>query len=402
MRFVVVASLLLAACGSDPTKPSSPSGSSVPAPQPSPQPSPPDAPAPAPAPPVTAAPDPPKEAGPARPTQLDASTGDHLCARLGDDTARCWGGGNDWGQLGDGASGKKPGPVRVLLDGVVEVTVGYNFSCARRRDRTVWCWGYNGQGQTGIPPAGDAAVRPTIVPGVTDAIDVDAGDRTACAARVDGSVWCWGQDESTGATALAPALVRGIDRVTAISVGSFVCARREDATVWCWGSNQAPTPKPIPGLVEIAEVSVGGLNACARRNDGTVWCWGFNDSGQLARGDATDGVDELVPAPGPVAGVTGATAMTTTSHHACAVVKGAVTCWGNVIANPSFPASCKKLTRHRGGGGSPAQWEFCAKPTAVAGVTGARAVATFPEGACAMTANAITCWGTARPSRLAL
>jgi hypothetical protein len=77
------------------------------------------------------------------------------CALKTDGTVWCWGS-NFYGEAGyapDGYSGSDfwgtPRPVTALGDGVVEVSTGFQHSCARKSDNTVWCWGNSGQGQAG-------------------------------------------------------------------------------------------------------------------------------------------------------------------------------------------------------------------------------------------------------------
>ena len=58
-------------------------------------------------------------------------------------------------QAGPGRAGR-----RVLYRWV---SAGFSHTCAIRTDQTLWCWGYNGQGQLGL---GDftSVNMPTIVP----------------------------------------------------------------------------------------------------------------------------------------------------------------------------------------------------------------------------------------------
>jgi alpha-tubulin suppressor-like RCC1 family protein len=55
------------------------------------------------------------------------------------------------GQLGDGTTIDKHSPVQVTGFGtdVAEVAVGLDYTCARKTDGTLWCWGYNSYGQLG-------------------------------------------------------------------------------------------------------------------------------------------------------------------------------------------------------------------------------------------------------------
>jgi alpha-tubulin suppressor-like RCC1 family protein len=308
--------------------------------------------------------------------QLAASSYGHTCALMSDETIRCWG----------------EDPAHVVtppLKGVVQLGVGDAQSCALLRDHTVSCW------------RGDA--KPEKVPGLTDAIALAAGDRISCAVRAGGTVGCWGSDgENLGdgkeAAHAGVVQAKGLDHVTAVAVGSFACARRDDGTVWCWGMNQAALPAPIAGAKDVVEIAAGNLQACLRGKDGGVRCWGFNDSGQLGRGDGTEGKEDLFKDPAPVKGVSGATAVSTSQDHACAIAAGKVWCWGAEKSNPSFPESCLKMTTHHGGGGAPAQWKYCAVPTVVAGVKDPVAVTASQGGACAATKSGeILCWSGRGP-----
>lgn len=60
-----------------------------------------------------------------------------------------------------------------------------------RSDGTVWCWGYNYEGELGD---GTFAVRSTPAPvhGLAGVTSIAAGNQHYCAAKSDGSAWCWG------------------------------------------------------------------------------------------------------------------------------------------------------------------------------------------------------------------
>jgi hypothetical protein len=65
----------------------------------------------------------------------------HTCVLDVNGRASCFGR-NESGALGDGSLTDHPlDLVAVKLDGIAQLGVGNEFSCALRQDRTVWCWG---------------------------------------------------------------------------------------------------------------------------------------------------------------------------------------------------------------------------------------------------------------------
>jgi alpha-tubulin suppressor-like RCC1 family protein len=127
----------------------------------------------------------------------------HVCARLDDGTVSCWGT-NYSGELGRGVLADTPGtyyrdasPV-VNLDGVVSLAAGQGFNCAARDDGTVWCWGESGNYPLGEAVTdGSRTPEPVQVAGVSDAVEIKAGHSSACALRSDASVLCWGNGTDT-------------------------------------------------------------------------------------------------------------------------------------------------------------------------------------------------------------
>ena len=120
----------------------------------------------------------------------------HTCAVLSDGTAACWGA-NWYGQLGNGHNSSNT-PVAVTggaLAGktVTNITAGYAHTCAVLSDGTAACWGGNDYGQlgTGASSSTPVAVTSGALAGKT-VTNITASQYHTCAVTSDGTAACWG------------------------------------------------------------------------------------------------------------------------------------------------------------------------------------------------------------------
>ncbi|WP_214105221.1 RCC1 domain-containing protein [Acrocarpospora catenulata] len=166
--------------------------------------------------------------------------------------AAAWGG-NLFGQLGDGTKDRRytAVPVGDAELRFVKASAGSNSSVALAADGTVWTWGDNREGQLGNGESGlfKGKLLPVRALGLTDVIDVAAGDQFALALRRDGTVWSWGVN-----------IVGSLGRTL---------------------SDKDPVPGPIPGLTGVTAISAGWAHGLALRANGEIWAWGNNSHNQL-------------------------------------------------------------------------------------------------------------------------
>ena len=218
-------------------------------------------------------------------TAIDISaTKSHLCARLDDNTAKCWGE-NIYGQLGLGdinSRGDAPGEMGDSLPAldlgaglsVEQIAVNSGHTCAVLNTHDVKCWGNNQYAQLGL---GDVVFRgdhpgelgdalPTVDLGTgRTATYVVEGSRHTCALLDNSKVKCWGWNPS-GPLGLGDTDTRGDapgemgDSLSTVDVGT--------------------------GRT-VLELAAGSFFTCARLDDDEIKCWGINDDGQLGLGDTS-------------------------------------------------------------------------------------------------------------------
>lgn len=269
---------------------------------------------------------------------------DHTCYLMPDTSVTCKGSNNN-GQLGNGTLNASVTPVAVSgLTGVKAISVGYRHSCALKTDGTVACWGRNLSGELGNGTGVSSSV-PVAVTSVTGAVTVGSGQNHNCVIKTDATMLCWGNNllgqlgngDSSGTNRLTPVAVTGLTNAVQVMAGdNHTCVLKGDASVVCFGNNSngqlgnnslqnSALPVVASNLTGVAVVGASYNHSCALKTDGTVWCWGWNFFGQL--GDGSN-VDKSVPT--AVAGLTGVVALNATGTFSnCALKSDAsVACWG--------------------------------------------------------------------------
>src|SRR5262249_5683353 len=125
----------------------------------------------------------------------DVATGEgaHSCARKTDGTLWCWGY-NANGQLGNGSTTQSTTPIQVAsLDAsVAQVARGKRHACERKLDGTLWCWRYNNYGQLGNGSTAQSAAPVQVAALGTSVAEVATAYQHTCARKTDGTLWCWG------------------------------------------------------------------------------------------------------------------------------------------------------------------------------------------------------------------
>ena len=291
--------------------------------------------------------------------------GEHACAIV-DGAAYCWGE-NYNGELGDGTNINSAVPVAVDANGVlagknlVQITAGYENTCALDSTGTAYCWGADRYGQLGDGTTSNSNV-PTAVK-ASGALagktltQITAGLVHTCALDSAGAVYCWGWNaygqlgDGTTTDSSVPVAVNtggalGGTPLSQITAGAYVtCAVDVGGAAYCWGYNVygelgdgTNTSTDVPVAVDtsgalagqtLTQINASWYHTCAVDTTGAAYCWGRNAYGQL--GDASSAgsnVPVAVDASGVLAGKV-LTQITAGAYDTCAAdAAGAAYCWG--------------------------------------------------------------------------
>lgn len=173
--------------------------------------------------------------------------------------------------------------------------------------------------------------------------------------------------------------------------GLQTCAAR-GSSAWCWGSNARgqlgegtkdarAVPTPVVGLPAgtVDDLSVGELHACAVVA-GAVWCWGAGTDGELGDGRKAD---SLVPV--KVSGLAEgkATHVCAGTRFSCAVADTMASCWGiNAVGQVGMGTTSAPVPT------------AAAVTTGNTPLTGVDRIACGQDHACARKASGdVFCWG---------
>ena len=301
-----------------------------------------------------------------------------------DSNVYCWGQ-NDYGQLGDNTATNRHLAKKIsTLGAVIDIASSGLTTCAIDTTNKAWCWGYSGNGELGDNTTVSKYAPTATMFGIGQLAGVNkiaASGQTSCAYNTVSTttVYCWGYNNqgqigdgtsTSRHSAVAINLLTydaTITRVVSMSMGgsraasyAHTCAVVYTNTarykVYCWGYNGAgalmdgtqtgrlvPTYASLIGQqTEEVKVSAQLMNSCVLLpSTGTVSCIGYNNQGQLGNGNTTgsylgfvqvknfDGNGTLSVA--SLSENTGGYYDGTNSNlnHVCAITTvGTVACWG--------------------------------------------------------------------------
>jgi len=246
---------------------------------------------------------------PAGTAPLAISAGEyHTCALMATGGVYCWGDDNS-GQLGNGTpltAQTRATVVSGLGAGVKAIGAGLWHTCAVLNSGKVQCWGEDNYGQLGNDNLlTDQATPVPVLVLASGVVEVKAGSGHTCARKSDKSVWCWGRNDDgqlgdgTVTNKTSPVQISALGTsTTSLAVGGYhTCATQENGGAVCWGRNSSGQlgdgsataqryPKPMAGIPMVpTSVSAGAEGSCVLLGNTSAVCTGYNRFGQLGTGN---------------------------------------------------------------------------------------------------------------------
>lgn len=271
---------------------------------------------------------------------IDTSTA--TFASMDDGSIYFWGD-NYYGAYGNGTNISYLSP-RILIKSSSDLNtyaIGAKHILALTEYGTLFAKGDNTYGQLGNGTTTSSFDNFVEVEGMSNVIEVSAGDYFSIALKADGTVWTWGNN-SSGQLGDGSKLDRIIpykvlDNVASIASGrSHAIALKKDGTVWAWGadiSGQAGqntySSVTIPTQVNIygdaLEVYSGGNSSAVLYNNGKICVFGDNSYGKLGTGDS----DSTIRTPKTIASLNNIVDLAIGNNHMTAVdASGNMYAWG--------------------------------------------------------------------------
>lgn len=153
---------------------------------------------------------------------------------------------------------------------IIEISCGARHNLALKNDGSVWSWGFNGSGQLGRR---------------VDGRWPDTGAKTPKSSST-----------SSYEVLSKPGMVIGLSNIIQVAAGNnFSLALDKWGNVYGWGCNNCgqlgnphmenrfSVPMKIPQLCNIVEIGAGDSYGAALGADGHLWTWGSGCSGQLGQ-----------------------------------------------------------------------------------------------------------------------
>lgn len=258
------------------------------------------------------------------------------------------------------------------------ISGGSEHVLAIKPDGTLWAWGNNADGRTGLNTTTGSAQIPTQVGTDTDWRICSAGLRHSAAIKSDGTLWTFGFN-NTGQLGLGDTTSRSVPtqvgsdtnwlKVAATSTGgNFTIALKTDNSLWSMGSNgswqtgldptvtQYTSPTQVGSDTNWTDIAAGSSWSLALKSDGTMWSTGLNTNARTGRGTASGTTNGFTQ----IGSDTNWSKITAGTSHGIAIkTNGTMYSWGNNVNGRTGLNTDTGNTLNPTQIGSDTNWSLC-------------------------------------------
>ena len=168
------------------------------------------------------------------------------------------------------------------------------YALAIAEDGTLWAWGSNEKGKTGLKKDSSFESKPMQVGTNNQWVHVSAGTTHSLGVQKDGTLWAWGESPYTGLGAATPFVAEpkqvgtSTNWMFAAAGEKHSAAVQKDGTLWVWGSNSEfqlgsnnssevlRSPRHLNAFdnTRIHTILTGRGFSAAIDENGVLWVWG--------------------------------------------------------------------------------------------------------------------------------
>lgn len=225
-----------------------------------------------------------------------------------------WGNDESW-QMGDGMNISRMEPEKVMED-VRAIASGDKHALAIKEDGALYVWGRNRNGALGIADSecdqkdeNGYACQSAAYKLMDDVVSISAGLDYSMAVTSDGTLYAWGDNtngqlglQSVDSTNGNAEPYQSVPAKVMDGVSKVVCGARYNALaltpegdLYCWGKADVGAittmdvdntedmiqTTPLKIMSDVRDMAAGSAHIIALKNDGTAYTWGANNYGQL-------------------------------------------------------------------------------------------------------------------------
>ena len=259
-----------------------------------------------------------------------------------------WGGGNN-GKLGDGTTVNKSSPVSIIggITNWKKISAGGQSHNLGLTDTGIaYAWGGGSQGRLGDGTTVDKSSPVTVIGGITNWVQLSAGDNHSLGITEDGVAYAWGWNvrgqigDDTLVGKSSPVTVVGGITWSQVIAGGAHSLGLSNGVAYSWGQStygqlgdgstvNKSSPVPVLGnITNWSQLSAGSTHSLGLTDTGIAYAWGRGTLGTL--GDGTN-VNKSSPVT-VIGGLTWSQVSAGSAHSLGLTDTGIAYAWGNNLS----------------------------------------------------------------------